>query len=147
MERTYLPWVFDNWYNSIFTRNRNKFKKTKRKQMTTTTPPMVDSTAGGAIPQPPVQAPPNPNPQVMENGGSTATTNTSWGSYVQKLNWVEVGFMILGTAAFLYMIRYYKYRLHTDRESVKGLERKIDEIKADIAKMKTQKKQQTRGSF
>ncbi len=116
--------------------------------MTTTTAPMVDSTAGGAIPQPPpVQAPPTPTPQLMENGGTTTTENTSWGAYVKKLNWVEVGFMVLGTAAFLYMIKYYKYRLYADRESVKNLERKCDEIKADIAKMKTPKKQQTRGSF
>lgn len=112
--------------------------------MTTSAPTMVESTAGGTIPQPPIQAPPTPTPSVMENGG---TTSTSWSTYVQKLNWVEVGFMILGTAAFLYMIRYYKYRLYTDRESVKNLERRCDEIKADIAKMKTPKKQQTRGGF
>jgi len=112
--------------------------------MTTTAPTMVESTAGGAIPQPPVQAPATTTPQVMENGG---TANTAWGDYVRKLNRVEVGFMILGTAAFLYMIRYYKYRLYTDRESVKNLERRCDELKADMAKMKTPKKQPTRGGF
>jgi hypothetical protein len=114
--------------------------------MTTTTPnPMVDSTAGGTIPQPPPVQPPVATPTpMMENGGQT---NTPWGQYVRKLNWVEVGFMILGTAAFLYMIRYYKYRLYTDRDSVKNLERRCDELKAEMAKMKTPPKRQQRGGF
>lgn len=114
--------------------------------MTTSAPTMVESTAGGSIPQPPVQAPTTPvaTPQMMENGGSTSTP---WGAYVRKLNLVEVGFMILGTAAFLYMIRYYKYRLYADRESIKNLERRCDELKAEQAKMKTPPKKQTRGGF
>jgi hypothetical protein len=112
--------------------------------MTSSAPTMVDSTAGGSIPQPPVQTPPTPTatPTTMENGGATP-----WGQYVRKLNWVEVGFMILGTAAFLYMIRYYKYRLYTDRDSIKNLERRCDELKVEQAKMKTPPKKQQRGGF
>lgn len=88
-------------------------------------------------PMPPVQPlVQNPAPTMAEGG----TTDSSWKSWSKSANWVEIGFMILGTAAFLYMVRYYKYRMNTEREQIQKLQLKTDEMTAEIAGLKTPKK-------
>lgn len=102
---------------------------------------MPDMNVGVATPQPPM--PPvaqNPAPS-LETGGAT---DDSWKGWAKSANWVEIGFMVLGTAAFLFMIRYYKYRMNTEREQIQKLQLKTDEMTAEIAGLKTPKKSQSR---
>ena len=103
--------------------------------------PMADMSA--SVPQPP-QPPMQPTmqtPPTLETGG---TTDTSWKGWAKSANWVEIGFMVLGTAAFLFMVRYYKYRMNTEREQIQKLQLKTDEMTAEIAGLKTPKKSQSR---
>jgi len=103
--------------------------------------PMADMSA--SVPQPP-QPPMQPTMQTaptLETGG---TTDTSWRGWAKSANWVEIGFMVLGTAAFLFMVRYYKYRMNTEREQIQKLQLKTDEMTAEIAGLKTPKKSQSR---
>jgi len=95
-------------------------------------------------PQPPM--PPAPqlvqNP-VMENGGET----NSWKSWSKSANWVEIGFMILGTAAFLYMIKYYRYRMNVERDTIQKLQLRQDEMSAEITGLKSQKQKTQSRTF
>jgi hypothetical protein len=90
--------------------------------------PMADMSA--SVPQPP-QPPMQPTMQTaptLETGG---TTDTSWKGWAKSANWVEIGFMVLGTAA-------------TEREQIQKLQLKTDEMTAEIAGLKTPKKSQSR---
>ena len=87
-------------------------------------------------PQPPMQPVVQSTP-TMETGGAT---DSSWKGWAKSANWVEIGFMILGTAAFLFMVRYYRYRMNTEREQIQKLQLKTDEMTAEIAGLKTPKK-------
>lgn len=108
---------------------------------------MPDMNMSGVVAQPPqppmppvTQTPPMSAP-MMADGGQM---DTSWKAWSKSANWVEIGFMILGTAAFLYMVRYYKYRMNTEREQIQKLQLKADEMTAEIAGLKTPKKGQSR---
>jgi hypothetical protein len=97
-------------------------------------------------PQPPM--PPTPAPAlvqnpVMENGGET----NSWKSWSKSANWVEIGFMILGTAAFLYMIKYYRYRMNVERDTIQKLQLRADELSAEITGLKSQKQKTQSRTF
>jgi hypothetical protein len=96
-------------------------------------------------PQPPM---PTPTPQVtqnpiMENGGETS----SWKSWSKSANWVEIGFMILGTAAFLYMIKYYRYRMNVERDTIQKLQLRADELSAEVTSLKSQKQKTQSRTF
>ena len=92
-------------------------------------------------PQAPIQPVVAQTQPMMETGGAT---ETSWKDWAKSANWVEIGFMVLGTAAFLFMVRYYKYRMNTEREQIQKLQLKTDEMTAEIAGLKTPKKSQSR---
>lgn len=98
---------------------------------------------GTPIAQPPQPPMPPAQPMVQNTAPTMAeggTTDSSWKSWSKSANWVEIGFMIIGTAAFLYMVRYYKYRMNTEREQIQKLQLKTDEMTAEIAGLKTPKK-------
>lgn len=103
--------------------------------------PMTDMSA--SVPQPP-QPPMQPTMQTASTLETGGTTDTSWKGWAKSANWVEIGFMVLGTAAFLFMVRYYKYRMNTEREQIQKLQLKTDEMTAEIAGLKTPKKSASR---
>jgi hypothetical protein len=94
-------------------------------------------------PQPPI-APQVTQAPVMENGG---TTNSSWKAWSKSANWVEIGFMILGTAAFLYMIKYYRYRMNVERDTLQKVQLRTDELSAEITGLKSQKQKTQSRTF
>lgn len=98
-------------------------------------------------PQPPMspqthQLTQNPN---METGG--VTNNSSWMSWSKTANWVEIGFMIIGTAAFLYMIKYYRYRMNVERDTIQKLQLRADELSAEITGLKSQRQKTQSRTF
>ena len=103
--------------------------------------PMTDMSA--SVPQPP-QPPMQPTMQSAPSLETGGTTDASWKGWAKSANWVEIGFMVLGTAAFLFMIRYYKHRMNTEREQIQKLQLRTDEMTAEIAGLKTPKKSQSR---
>jgi hypothetical protein len=64
---------------------------------------------------------------TMEGGGST-----SGGSFASSLNWMEIGFSILGVAALTYVVYYYRFKLKQDKMINNELQRQIDELKMNL---------------
>ena len=112
--------------------------------------PNIATDMSGVQVQPPQPPMPTPTPQltqnpIMEDGG--ATSNSSWKSWSKSANWVEIGFMILGTAAFLYMIKYYRYRMNVERDTLQKLQLRADELSAEITGLKSQKQKPQSRTF
>lgn len=79
----------------------------------------------------------SPTPPIMADGGTTIDSNSSSGggsikSFFDSLNWVEVGFAILGVASLSYVIYYYRFKLQQDKMINNELQRQIDEIKMNV---------------
>jgi len=87
-----------------------------------------------ATPTPPIApAPIAPAPVVMptppqQDGGGGSVMDV-----IKSLNWVEVGFGILGTAALFYAIYYYKYSITSAKLVETRMQNQLDEINIKIA--------------
>ena len=68
----------------------------------------------------------NSTPQTMGGGSSVLQT-------MKNLNWVEIGFGVLGAAALYYAIYYYKYSIKTSKAFQSEFQNKIDDINIKIA--------------
>jgi len=77
---------------------------------------------------PVVEAQPTP---IMADGGSTLDGGGVKG-FFSSLNWMEVGFSILGVAALSYVIFYYRFKLKQDKMINNELQRQIDEVKMNV---------------
>jgi FtsZ-binding cell division protein ZapB len=55
--------------------------------------------------------------------------------------------MILGTAAFLYMIKYYRYRMNVERDTIQKLQLRADELSAEVTSLKSQKQKTQSRTF
>lgn len=91
---------------------------------------------------------PTPTPQadgvsaptpVMANGGETSSSGTS---FFKSINWLEFGFMVLGTTALLYTINYYKVQMEKTKLLNQRTAKQIDELKMNLQSvMKTKYKE------
>lgn len=72
------------------------------------------------------------NPTTMAYGGETPSSSGGIKGFFQSLNWLEVGFSILGVATLATVIHYYKYKLKQDKMINNELQRQIDEIKMNM---------------
>ena len=95
----------------------------------TTAVPSATPVANPVVQQPSPPTPP-PSVPVMESGGSTATGGLR--GFFNGINWIEVGFMILGSVALYYTIQYYRDKLKQDRQVRDEHQRQIDEIKMNV---------------
>lgn len=69
---------------------------------------------------------------TMAYGGETSSSGGSVKAFFQSLNWLEIGFSILGVATLSSVIYYYKYKLKQDKMINNELQRQIDEIKMSM---------------
>lgn len=103
-------------------------------------------------PTPPIEAPqpqaptpvatPTPTPQ-MSSGGSVT-------DILKEMNWIEVGFGILGTATLYYAIYYYRYNINQNKLLIEKLQNQIDDSNMKIADMESalvEKESQQQVSF
>lgn len=96
------------------------------------------STPPISTPAPQVVATPPPAPivnnttPILPDNVTTINSGSSVSGYFNSLNWVEVGFGILGVAALSYLIFYYRYKLGEDKMINNELQRQIDEIKINL---------------
>ena len=95
----------------------------------TPTPSAVATPTPTPMPTPEVAT---PQPMTMENGGATPSSSNSGGSFFSSLNWLEVGFSVLGVAALSYVIYYYRFKLKQDKLINNELQRQIDELKMNM---------------
>lgn len=111
-----------------------------------TQPNIAPDTSGVVVqpPQPPA-VPQVTQAPIMEGGGDTV--DSSWKTWSKGANWVEIGFMIVGVAAFLYMIKYYRYRMNVERDTLQKLQLRADELSAEITGLKSQKQKTQSRTF
>lgn len=112
------------------------------------------------------QAAPNPAPAPAPIPQAVAPVNTSsdssgseskGGSITEtfkNLNYIQIGFGILGAAALYYAIYYFRYNIQMNKTFVKNVENSIDDLTIKIAdvssvvnKEQQQKQQQDLGVF
>lgn len=53
-------------------------------------------------------------------------------NWFKSLNWIEVGFMILGGIAIFHVIDYCRYKIVNEPLAVNDTKRTIDEVKANL---------------
>jgi hypothetical protein len=94
------------------------------------TPPQMSAGAVSlSAPAPTVQADAVPiSTPVMANGGETSSGT----SFFKSINWLEFGFMVLGTTALLYTIHYYKVQMEKTKLLNQRTARQIDELKMNL---------------
>lgn len=103
-----------------------------------TTPIATPTPAPAPAPAPtPAPAPMVAQPNVqMADGGNVVSDNSSGGSgftgFLKDLNWMEIGFSILGVSALAYVIYYYRFKIQQDKLINNELQRQIDEIKMNM---------------
>lgn len=112
--------------------------------------PVIDPMMTGVATAPPSNSPTvppgvsipgqTPLPVMADGGMATPPKGGSWNQFFRQISWVEAGFMILGTAALLFLIRYYRYRLYADKESAKKLQAELDDLNAKVTSIETKMK-------
>lgn len=98
---------------------------------TNTIPPPISAGAVSLSAPAPVttEAIPTAAP-IMANGGET--TSSSGRSFFKNINWIEFGFMVLGTTALLYTIHYYKVQTEKNKLLNQRTAKQIDELKMNL---------------
>ena len=95
---------------------------------------MAETIATGAETPSPIQVPQpiaaSPTaiataPQVTETGGGG-------GGFFSSLDWVEVGFGILGATALYFVIYYYKNKTVFEKTEKSQLQQQIDSLKTQL---------------
>lgn len=81
----------------------------------------------------PVPAPVPASTPVPATPVSEATNGEGVVSILKNLNWIEVGFGILGSAALYYAIYYYRYNINAQKSFQSEMQNKIDELNIKIA--------------
>ena len=80
--------------------------------------PVAAAPVVAAAPQAPAVA-----PQMPQSSGGGGIMDV-----LKNLNWLEVGFGILGTAALYYTIYYYKYNITLSNTFRNEMQNKLDEV-------------------
>lgn len=89
--------------------------------------PVQQASSGGAMPangSTPMNPPMGEPAQNFGNGGVVG--------FFKSLNWVEVGFMILGSAALISTMYYYKVQINRNKLINERLQKQIDEVKMNV---------------
>lgn len=100
-----------------------------------TAPATATATAPAITPTPspaPIPMVSQPNVQMAEGGNIVSETSSGVKGFFNDLNWMEVGFSILGVSALVYVIYYYRFKLQQDKLINNELQRQIDEIKMNL---------------
>lgn len=105
--------------------------------------------SGGTAAPAPTPAPPPVSVQTVQ----ASAPSYSGGGILDKLkgiNWVEIGFGILGSAALYYTIYYYKFSIAMKKTNISEIMNRIDELEirlSDIEKEGSKPSAQVAGGF
>jgi hypothetical protein len=96
--------------------------------------PLTPTTAAPVAPAP-VAAPVVAAPvmQAAPTMGAAPQSSGKITDILKNLNWVEVGFGVLGTAALYYTIFYYKYNITMSKSFNNEIQNRVDELSMKIA--------------
>ena len=53
-------------------------------------------------------------------------------SFVKSVNWLDIGFMVLGALGIIYTINYYRYKQKESDVANKDMQRQLDEVKMNV---------------
>jgi len=98
--------------------------------LTSTAAPVV-ATAPVAAPAPAPAAPAPAAPMAAPMTPPSSSGNFS--DVFKRMNWIEVGFGVLGTAALYYTIFYYKWNITMSKTFNNEIQNKVDELTMKIA--------------
>jgi hypothetical protein len=94
--------------------------------------PVLDPSAPAAAPAPAAPAPaPAPAPAAAPAPMAPApmqSGSTDIKGIMKNLNWVEIGFGILGTTALFYTIYYFRYNINMNKAFKVDIQNKIDDL-------------------
>lgn len=84
---------------------------------------------------PPVQpaTPPAPAPAVVNEPSSNSSSDGNVVGILKNLNYIEVGFGVLGAAALYFAIHYYRLNINAQKSFQAEMRNKIDELNIKIA--------------
>lgn len=102
---------------------------------TTGTPAPAAATPPAAAPAPAATpSAPAPAPAPESKGGGMGS---SIKEAISTMNWTEVVFGVLGSAALFYTIYYYKYNLTMNKSFKSEMQNKIDDLTIKLADMQS----------
>jgi hypothetical protein len=90
-------------------------------------------------PQPMVQTP--MSAPVMANGGVSGSGSLR--SFLKEINWVDVGILMLGTAALYYTIYYYRIKIKAQKRELADIGNKMDMMEAKVSAIQKQQQSQS----
>lgn len=101
--------------------------------------PTPGTPAPAPVPQPqiPVQAPVYQQPPMQMPGQPPMYQQGGIVAALKSINWVEFGFLVLGTIAIMQIGYYYRYKLIKDKADNKAMQKQIDELENKIAGLKS----------
>lgn len=97
--------------------------------LTSTAPAPSPAPAPAPAPAMPLTAAPMP----PTTGGGGGFSGQGFKDFMKSINWVEIGFGVLGTAVLYYTIFYYKHNINISQNFKVDLENKIDDLTMKVS--------------
>ncbi len=91
------------------------------------TPPTPPVPPAPAAPAPAAPAQPAFTPPASSGGGDNIIDS------LKSLNWLEIGFGVLGAAALYFTIYYYRYNMIATKSSLDGMQNKVDDLTMKVS--------------
>jgi hypothetical protein len=85
----------------------------------------------------PVAPAPAPAPASYSNGGDTGSGSSGFKDFFDGINLLDMGFMILGTAALVYHIYYVRQNIKFRKSEYIDLSNRLDKQEAQLSAIKT----------
>jgi hypothetical protein len=95
------------------------------------------------MPTPPMVQTPMPAAPQMQSGGVTGSVN----DFFRGVNWVDVGILMLGTAALYYTIYYYRIKIKAQKRELADMGNKVDMMEAKVSAIQKQQQEQNQSKI
>jgi hypothetical protein len=102
-------------------------------EVTSATVAPAPAAAPAAAPAPPAAPPAAPAAAPQSSGGMGSSIKEA----ISTMNWTEVIFGVLGSAALFYTIYYYKYNLTMNKTFKAEMQNKIDDLTIKLSDMQS----------
>lgn len=105
------------------------------------TPPVPPIPAPSGVPPAPAGAPPpiaTPPPAAPPAASSSSSFNVK--EMFAGLNWTEIAFGVLGTAALYYTIYYYKFQISNVKSMNNEVQNKLDDLSIKVLDLQSAEK-------
>lgn len=107
------------------------------------TPPVPPIPAPSGVPPAPAGAPPpiaTPPPAAPPAASPAASSSFNVKEMFAGLNWTEIAFGVLGTAALYYTIYYYKFQISNVKSMNNEVQNKLDDLSIKVLDLQSAEK-------